>query len=209
MNYLSWQRETAVSLLIFSALTLLLAPRQMPPSYDWLQHTTSESAAQGVEGAWLARLGFMILGLTVIWLSVLLREQWSQPVRLPHLAFGVLIVGAAVFSSKPWLPELPFDPVEDWLHSFAASAMGFAFALGITLRWWKRPWQSKMRLLDMVAVAASVVIPLSMSLLPDWDGLLQRIMFAIAYLWYGLELCHNEPGNQTAVNPETTTSSTP
>lgn len=115
-----------------------------------------------------------------------------RPVRLSHTAFGVLMVGAAVFSSKPWLPELPFDPVEDWLHSFAASAMGIAFALGITLRWWKRPWQSKMRLLDMIAVAASVVIPLSMSFLPAWQGLLQRTMFGAAYLWYGLELVVQE-----------------
>ncbi|WP_420641298.1 DUF998 domain-containing protein [Candidatus Leptofilum sp.] len=192
MNHTSWQRRTAVSLLILSALALLLAPSQMPASYDWLQHTTSESAAQGVEGAWLARLGFMIFGLAVMWQTSLLHKPWARPVRLSHMAFGVCMVGAAVFSSKPWLPELPFDPVEDWLHSFAASAMGFAFALGIMMRWWKRPWQSKMRLLDMIAVAASVAIPLSMSLLPEWDGLLQRIMFGIAYAWYWLELVVQE-----------------
>lgn len=184
-------RWAGIGLLLISLLMLLLAPGQMPASYFWLRHTTSESAAQGIAGAWLARLGFMIFGLTVIWLSGQLRGQWSWPARFSHLAFGVLMVGAAVFSSRPWLPDLPYDPVEDWLHSFAATAMGFAFALGVGLRWWHRPWDSKKRLADMVAVAASVLIPLSMSLLPAWAGLLQRIMFAIAYAWYGLELLEN------------------
>ena len=184
-------RAVVSSLLLLSLLALLLAPGQMPASYSWLRHTTSESAAQGVAGAWLARLGFMIFGLTIIWLSEELRGQWVWPVRLSHLAFGLLMVGAAVFSSRPWLADLPYDPVEDWLHSFAATAMGFAFALGVGLRWWHRPWDAKKRLADMLAVAASALIPLSMSLLPEWAGLLQRSMFAIAYAWYGLELLGN------------------
>ena len=175
-------------LLAFSLFALLLAPLLMPASYEWLQHTTSESAAQGIPGAWLARLGFMTFGLTVIWLAAQLKAQWTLPVRLLHFAFGVCMVGAAVFSSKPWLPELPFDLVEDGLHSFAATAMGFAFALGVGLRWWHRPWDSKRRLMDLTAVAAAFFIPLAMSALPEWDGLLQRVMFTIAYLWYGLEL---------------------
>jgi len=42
--------------------------------------------------------------------------------------------------------------------------------------------------MDLVAVVAAIAIPLAMSALPEWDGLLQRGMFAIAYMWYGFEL---------------------
>lgn len=180
--------KLGVGLLILSALALLLAPLNLPASYSWLRHTTSESAAQGVVGAWLARLGFLIFGLTVLWLAGRFLDNWPRPVRWLHGAFGLFMVGTAVFSSRPWLPNLPYDPVEDALHSFTATAMGFAFAIGVGLRLWHRQNGRWGRVLDVAAVAASVAIPLAMSALPNWDGLLQRGMFATAYLWYGYEL---------------------
>ena len=181
-------RWAVAGLLVASFLALLVAPTQMPASYDWLRHTTSESGAQGIAGAWLARLGFLLFGLGVLGETAVLYKIWPVPVRFFLGAFGVFMTAVAAFSTRPWLPDLPFDPVEDWLHSFAASGMGFAFALGVGWRWWRRPWQAKMRVVDLVVVGTAVFIPLAMSFLPDWDGLLQRIMFTIAYLWYGLEL---------------------
>jgi hypothetical protein len=90
------------------------------------------------------------------------------------------------------LPNLPFDPIEDALHSFTATAMGFAFAAGIGVRLWHRKGQRVGRILDVAAIAASVAIPLAMSALPGWDGLLQRIMFSTAYTWYAYELLVDE-----------------
>ena len=37
------------------------------------------------------------------------------------------------------------------------------------------------------AVLAAVVIPMTMISAPDVAGLVQRIMFGIGYVWYGLE----------------------
>lgn len=181
-------RAIGVGLLVVSILALLLAPTRMPASYSWMRHTTSESAAQGVTGAWLARLGFLVFGLTVIWISGRLRDRWSLPVRSMHAAFGVLMTATAAFSTRPWLPDSAYDPVEDALHSFTATAMGFAFAIGAVLRLLQRRQDRYGRMVDLVAIVASVAIPLAMSALPEWDGLLQRGMFAIAYIWYGFEL---------------------
>src|SRR5690606_28025650 len=88
---------------------------------------------------------------------------------------------------RSWQAGAPFDRTEDTLHSVAATVMGFAFALGVTAaRWWPgRP--ASFRVLDVVAIAASVVIPLAMSASTDVTGALQRAMFAIAYLWYARE----------------------
>ena len=182
--------KLALFFLIVSVLALLIAPLQMPASYSWLRHTTSESAAQGISGAWLARLGFLLFGLTVFWLSAGLASKWTLPVRVLHGAFGVFMTAVAVFSTRPWLPALTYDPVEDLLHTIAATAMGFAFAGGVGLRLWQRPSGSKRRIVDLVAVAAAVAIPLAMTALPEWNGLLQRSMFTVAYLWYGFELSH-------------------
>jgi hypothetical protein len=172
-----------------SATALLLAPTFMPDSYSWLAHTTSESAAQGVEGAWLARLGFVMFGLSVLLLAAVTRRNWGFAGAALHAVFGACMLATAVFSTRSWVPDAPYDPTEDTLHSIAASAIGFAFALGIVAvvlrarrtrlqRWW---------LLDLAAVLASVLLPLGMLLQPDAAGLLQRSMFAIAYAWYVTE----------------------
>jgi hypothetical protein len=185
----SWpSRAIGVGLLLVSLLALLLAPSRMPASYSWLRHTTSESAAQGVTGAWLARLGFLVFGLTVVWISSRLRDRWPLPVRSMHVAFGVLMTATAAFSTRPWLPGSAYDPVEDALHSFTATAMGFAFAIGAVLRLLHRGHDRCGRVMDLVAIVAAIAIPLAMSAFPEWDGLLQRGMFAIAYIWCGFEL---------------------
>lgn len=175
-------------LLVASLLALLLAPTQMPAGYSWLRHTTSESAAQGTPGAWLARLGFLLFGLGVLCIADRQRERWAAPVRWMHTGFGVLMMATAVFSTRPWLPDISYDAVEDTLHSITATAMGFAFAIGVALGLPHRGEATAGRLLDLVAIAAAVTIPLAMSAFPEWAGLLQRGMFLIAYAWYGYEL---------------------
>jgi len=174
--------------LAISALALALAPLVLDGSYSWIEHTTSEAGGQGVEGAWLARTGFLMFGLAVIWIAGRCRDQWLQPATFFHLVFAVNMLGVAAFSLRSWQPAIPYDGTEDLLHSVAATAMGFAFAFGVTavgVRIWIE--ESRWRPLDGVAVAASVALPLWMGLDGSIDGAVQRLMFAIAYLWYGWE----------------------
>ena len=173
-------------LLILSLGCLLVVPVFMPESYSWLIHTTSESAAQGLQGAWLARLGFLLFGFAVLWLAALLSTTWARAASWMHLAFGILMIGTAAFSHRPFIPGVPFDPVEDWLHSFSATLMGFAFSLGVFFRFLQRG-KSIGRVLDLVALASAIGIPLLMMRFPGIGGLVQRLMFLVAYLWYGTE----------------------
>jgi hypothetical protein len=186
-----------------SALALALAPLLMPPSYSSVEHTTSESAAQGIGGAWLARGGLATFGVAVIALAWSTRGRWGTVGAAAHAAFGALLVAAAVFSTRPWEPELPYSVAEDLLHSIAATAMGFAFAAGVTvvaLRRRRRAgrWSSR----DGVAVAASVLLPLGMAGADGLAGALQRVMFLVAYVWYALEAApwtSEPPGSGSAV----------
>lgn len=171
-----------------SATMLALAPILMPSGYSWLSMTTSESAAQGIAGAWLARLGFVVFGLSVVLLTMLRHRLWG-PATVLHGAFGLFLLGAAAFATRSWVPGMAYDRVEDVLHSVAATAMGFAFAVGVGAtalrarsRGCRRFW-----LWDAAAVVASGAIPLAMSTLPDLDGALQRVMFVVAYAWYAAE----------------------
>lgn len=176
------------ALLGVSATSLLAAPRLMPPSYSWLSNTTSESAAQGVLHAWVARLGFLALGLAVLWLAAALRTIWARLASWMHVAFGVLMTATAAFSHRPWIAGAPFDPVEDALHSFTATAMGFAFSFGVVARLMQRTRRGEAgRALDATALVAATAIPLLMAALPEWDGLFQRSVFLVVYAWYARE----------------------
>jgi len=173
-------------MLALSMGALLTAPCLMPEGYTWLTHTTSESAAQGLAGAWLARLGFLLFGLGVLWLAVILINNWSRAATWMHVVFGVLMIGTAVFSHRPFISGVPFDPVEDWLHSLTATLMGFAFALGVFFRLLQRGKRT-MQWLDLAALVSAIGIPLLMMNFPGIGGLMQRVMFLVAYLWYGTE----------------------
>lgn len=180
---------STVVLVLFgaSAVALAVAPAALDESYSWVEHTTSQAGAQGVAGAWVARMGFVLFGLAVIWLSHGRARTWRQPAAALHVAFGVCLVAVAAFSLRSWQPGAPFDRTEDLLHSVSATAMGFAFALGVAAAAWWPGRPTKIRVLDVVAVVASIVIPLAMSAAAGYAGALQRAMFAIAYLWYARE----------------------
>lgn len=67
-----WTRAIAAAVLVglcLSAAALAAAPALMPPSYSRISQTTSESAAQGGSGAWLARLSFLLFGLSAMALA--------------------------------------------------------------------------------------------------------------------------------------------
>lgn len=177
-----------IGLLLLSAVALGVAPLFMPSSYSSLANTTSESAAQGVEYAWVARLGFLAFGLAVLWLAAALRHSWARGVQWLHMAFGVLMIATAAFSHRSWVVGAQFDPVEDALHSFTATAMGFAFSFGVLARLLQRGRQGEPgRAFDAVALVAATVIPLLMARFAGLDGVIQRLMFFVAYLWYARE----------------------
>jgi len=173
----------------------------MPETYSWISHSISESAAQGVDGAWLARLGLSIFGFAVIWLSGLESDHWGRWGTLSHAVFGVSMLAVALFSHRPFQDSLPFNAVEDTFHSVAATTVGFAFALGVFAVAWRRHQAEGGVVpgLDVAALVASVAVPLGMGLWPDVTGLLQRVMFLIAYIWYMNEtLAHPPvPGSRT------------
>lgn len=178
-------RPLIVVSLVASALCLALAPLILPDGYSVAEHTTSEAAAQATEGAWLARTGFLLFGLGVLCLSAV-KRGWPALARVLHGAFGLFLIAAGVYSHRPYLDGVDFDRVEDTLHSVAATGMGFAFAIGVLVVGWLRI--PRWKIADGVALVAAGAIPVAMMTTAGFDGLLQRGMFLVAYLWYASEL---------------------
>ncbi|MDO8144886.1 MULTISPECIES: DUF998 domain-containing protein [Isoptericola] len=183
-------RSSAVTVLVLlgaALLCLALAPLAVPDSYDVVRHSVSESAGQGVPGAWVARTGFVLLGLAVLVEAARAGEAWGPWGRGAHAVYGAGMFGVAVFSHSPWY-SAAWDRAEDTLHTVASTTVGFAFMVGVlavTIRRGRRPgW---IRVLDIVALVAAVVLPLTMLTMPFVAGAAQRLLFAIGLTWYGVE----------------------
>ena len=201
LNKSPWRKGKLGILLLLcaSASCVVLASWIMPAPYSWLSHFISESAAQGLRGAWIARLGFLFFGWAVIWLALCLRSEWARIVYWMNLAFGIFMVGTAAFSHKPWIDGVAFDRFEDFLHSVTATGMGFAFTIAVVARFFQRPkGQALHKTFDLVAIIAASLLPPMAGLVPSVAGLLQRLMFLVAYLWFAWEaMALNLPGPET------------
>ena len=185
---LRWHAVAVIPLLFASAALVLLAAWIMPAGYSWQLHSISESAAQGQQHAWVARLSFLCFGTAVVALSVASRLRWSRLTYWCHLVFAASMYGAAAFSHSPWLVGVPNDPVEDFLHSVFASGMGIAFCTAVGARFLQRGPRAVLgRALDAIALLVATVLPLLLAAGTGIGGLAQRVMFMVAYLWFGRE----------------------
>lgn len=159
----------------------------MPRSYSWIEHGTSESGAQGINGAWVARVGFILFGLAVVWLTGLRYRSWGTVGTALHLTFAVSMFGVAAFSTRPWDDASRYVPSEDLLHSVFATTMGIAFIGGVGAVMIARQLPNiRAAFPDIAVIMIASVIPLTTS--TDIWGLLQRIMFLTAAAWYAREL---------------------
>ncbi len=183
------QRRAAILLAMgMSAILVAAAPFCMPASYSWVEHTTSEAGARGVNQAWIAGTGFVLWGSGVLALAVCRPRNWNIIATLFLGAFGLLMIGAGAFSTRSWVPGAAYGEREDLLHSICATGMGFAFAFGLVAVVVGRGRHGEpLRWLDVVAIGSAGAIPAASGALPDAAGLLQRIMFVVAYAWYGRE----------------------
>lgn len=180
-------RGAAVLLLLAGALLALgLAPLAMPASYSWIEHGTSESAAQGIDGAWVARTGFILFGLAVLVLAQLRHHAWKPVGTVLHGIFAVSMLAVAAFSTKPWETDSAYVASEDLLHSVFATVMGFGFVAGVVAVMVARRLPStRAALPDIATIVIASVVPLTQST-SVW-GLLQRTMFVTAAAWYARE----------------------
>ena len=188
-------RAAAVIVLLGgSAVCVALAPLLMPDSYSIVEHSISESAGQGIQGAWLARTGFLLLGFAVLIVAGLAGARWGLWGRIAHRLYGVSMVGVAAFAHMPW-EDLPYDEFEDFLHSVGANLVGFSFTVGVLLVSLRRgPGHRWAQIYDGIAIGAAFVIPMIMFNVDGIAGVVQRTMFGIGYLWYGMEAVRSGAG---------------
>lgn len=175
--------------LLISAVAFALAPLLMPPTYSWIAHTLSQAASQGLQGGWLARLGFLIGGMTMLRLAWPDVVDWAPLPRLLHRIAGAMTLAAVAFTDRSWDPHAPYDRVENIVHSAVATTISVSFTLGVLLvLQQKRQRHGRIPVFEVGVIAIQVLLPPLMLIWPGWTGVIERLMFSAAYLWYGREV---------------------
>ncbi len=151
------------------------------PDYSLVSNTISELAAQDAPNAWIMRTTFFAYGLGVA-AAALADIRTHLLARIAIIAFGLSMVGAGVWAARPIWPDAPFDAGEDNLHSIFGTLTGVSFAAACSARLFL-PSGSLRDRLSWVGLVASIAIPLYMLQVPAFDGLPQRLMFAISAIW--------------------------
>lgn len=172
-----------------SAVAFALSPLLMPPTYSWVAHTVSQAASQGQPGSWLSRVGFLVAGLTILRLATCEALGWSQFTRNLHRVTGFMMLGAIVFTDRSWNASAPFDPLENAVHSLIATLIYLTFAGGVLAHIYHRLGKhQRIARIDVVTVALMLLLPPMMLITPQLTGLVERLMFGAAYVWYGVEV---------------------
>ena len=131
------------------------------------------------------RVGFVAYGLSTL-LAAIVSPRILPFVRGALIAFGIGLIGTAIWSNASILPGVASDMHEDWLHSVASGLVGTAFALACAARLFS-PGGSKRNVLTWVGLVISVAVPLAMGAWPDIRGLLQRVMFGFSFVFVARE----------------------
>lgn len=174
-----WSRMT----LMASVAMLALAPRFVADSYSVFEHTLSESGGQGVEWAWVFRVGVLLTTVAVLLLTSSARSSWPRRGRMWMRVYALALVFLVLLPESPWVGPTPDETVAS-LHTFAGASGAVAFILGVAAISAARTGAPLItRAYDWLVIAALVVIPQLMLLAVEYDGLLQRLMVLLGYIW--------------------------
>lgn len=166
---------------LFLCLVIFILPFFSSPDYSIVQHTTSQLGGQHMPNAWLMNLTFILLGVSTAFISKRLPKKfYFQQITL--LLFGLSLGCTGIFSLRPIDTSLEFDAFHDQLHSIFATITGFSFVL-FSFSTAFYPLLKKQRFYAVcVAVFASCISGL-MFILPEYAGVLQRLMFLVTFFW--------------------------
>lgn len=180
-------KVTTIAAFAIAVIGILVAPVFLHDGYSVLRNSISESAAQNVPTAWIARTALFASGVGVVAVVILKSSTWSRTTNFAFTAFGTLWIVSSLFSTKSWIVGTPFNAVENAIHSYAASGMAIVVLGAIVIGFTKQPVSLVDRLLALALASAATLFPLASVLAPEFGGLFQRVMFFYTYLWFGLQ----------------------
>jgi hypothetical protein len=166
---------------LIAAAAMAIGPAFNVEGYSSMHHSTSELGAQDTQGAWIMNAGFIAFGAGVLTDALRGFRGAYIPAAL-FAVFGAAMILTGIFSHRPIDPDAAYSVLEDDLHSVFSSIVGAAFAFGVlTFMYVRRDLGPAAA--HWVAVAAATLLPLGMYFYPSIEGVLQRLMFFVSFVW--------------------------
>ena len=125
----------------------------------------------------------MILAAAAVVVMTSAGSRWTPTAKRWFRLYGLGLILAVTFSEAPW-DGRPYDQTVAFLHTVFIFIAGISFTLGVISVSWSRPTQARSAIFfDRAMVCAMAVIPLLMMVAVDQEGLLQRFLVLMGYLW--------------------------
>lgn len=169
--------STRLGILIFTAAALA-GPWYTVDEYSPVRNVISQIGAQNTPNSPIMVAGFLALGIGIVVDGV---RGFSKPV-IPFIAFGLFMGMAGLIAHKPISPSLAFNEFMHQAHSILATLAGISITVGLL-------WQAllapifRSRAIAITLAVLCFVLPLCMLAFQDIQGLIQRIMYLLVFIW--------------------------
>ncbi|MBE0685244.1 MAG: DUF998 domain-containing protein [Anaerolineaceae bacterium] len=166
---------------IILLLVMFILPYFSAEGYSILSNTTSQLGAQNTPNTWIMNITFGLLGLVCIWEALrYLENYWFQKILL--IFFGVGLIFTAIFQHAPITEGVPYNLLEDQIHSVSASMVGFSFTLfSFSIAFIEKT--NKRRIVALFMGFLATGFSLLMFSITDLTGVWQRLMFTASFAW--------------------------
>lgn len=178
-------RPTRIGIALF-VLAVVAGPTYTVFGYSSMSNLISELAAQNTEGNYFMSVAFVALGTAIAFDG---GRSFSRSLS-PFMAFGFFMLLAGVFGHKPITPGVPYSALVHSAHSALATAAGVSISLAFI--WQAVREESPRRRVQAASLAiVCFALPLGMLSMPAYQGAIQRLMYAVVFLWLWVYYPHN------------------
>ncbi len=109
-----------------------------------------------------------------------LKGYWFHKIALT--IFGVSLFAAGIFRHAPINGNIPFNLLEDQLHSLFASITGFSFTVfAFSAAFIER--SRKKRILAVIVAVGATGLSILMFTVSGFAGIWQRMIFILSFAW--------------------------
>lgn len=173
------------------AITVMLGPLYTLDEYSSNSNLISELGAQHSPNGFIMVVAFLVMG-TSIAVDGLRRFQRSL---IPFILFGLAMGAVGLFPHKPIDPSIDFNQAYHNWHGILASVAGAAITTGFV--WQGFICRGKRRYICFYLALVALLFPALMLGLPDYQGLIQRLMYLqlLGWIW----LCYPRCASESAI----------
>ena len=169
---------TRIGIAIFT-LAVVLGPLYTVADYSVVSNLISELGAQHTQNNFIMIIAFIALGGCIA-------IDGSRPFRLallPFILFGLAMAIVGIFPHKPLDTTINYNSTFHDIHGIMASIAGTVITIGFIWQGFRNKGSQRMVCFYLAAVA--IVFPLLMLKIPDFQGIIQRLMYLqiLAWLW--------------------------